>query len=30
LAALGVQEETKRLAVDVHDRDGCGLCLALY
>jgi class 3 adenylate cyclase len=27
LAALGVQEEAKRLAVDVHDRDGIDLRL---
>src|SRR5271157_1331789 len=27
LAALGLQEETKRLAVDVHDRDGVDLWL---
>jgi class 3 adenylate cyclase len=27
LAALGVQEETKRLAVDIHDRDGVDLQL---
>src|SRR5208283_997586 len=27
LAALGIQEETKRLAVDVHDRDGVDLWL---
>src|SRR6201988_10455 len=27
LAAFGVQEETKRLAVDVHDRDGAELQL---
>ena len=24
LAALGIQEEAKRLAVEVHDRDGVG------
>ena len=29
LAALGVQEEAKRLAVDVHDRDGADLRLRI-
>jgi len=29
LAALGIQEETKRLAVEVHDRDGVDLQLRL-
>jgi class 3 adenylate cyclase len=27
LAALGVQEEAKRLAADIHDRDGIDLCV---